>query len=332
MKKTLFTTSSTPSLHFQNIIPEMATIESMLYDIIARGENMVSKMCAHLLQSGGKRLRPLLVILSGKSLSPLDNNRLIVTGVAVELIHMASLVHDDVIDKSLSRRGSPTLNSLWDNQMAVLAGDYLFSKAFDLMTSHGLYQVLQLMTTAIQDMCAGEIEQASHFYDTKQKEEDYFDRIEKKTAKLIAACCQAGAIISQKDDDMATAMKIYGTNLGYTFQIADDLLDFTGNPAKLGKPICQDLTQGNLTLPVLYLLKHPQFGPWLKEIIINKKLDSANIKTISSILEETDILNQTYHVAKHCADVAKGELSKLPPSRYKDMLEMLTDMALDRSS
>ncbi len=289
-------------------------------------------MCTYLLESGGKRIRPLLIILSGKTINSHPNEGLVAAGTAAELIHMASLVHDDIIDQSFYRRGKPSLFSLWGEKNAVLAGDFLFAKAFEILASSGLFTVLQLMVEAIQEMCQGEIAQSEKLFQTDQKEEDYFDRIYQKTGKFLAFCCQAGAIITKAKSEKQSALKTYGTYLGYTFQIIDDLLDFTGESEVLGKPVYQDLAQGNLTLPVLYLLQHPEHGPRIQEIMSRRQLDSASCALIINLVQENGLLEQTYHVAEHCAATAKAQLTKIPAGIYNNALEYLIGKALDRRS
>lgn len=322
--------------NIQQMVPEMLQVEELLYQSIGTDQGIIREICTYLLKNGGKKLRPLLIVLCGKAIKSNDKNhyseKLIAAGTAVELIHMASLVHDDIIDKSLYRRGQPSVHSLWGQKNAVLVGDFLFAKAFDLLVSHQLFSVLQLMVKAIQEMCRGEIIQSTSLYQTDQNEEDYFQRIDQKTGKLLAACCQAGTIIAKANLSEETALKNYGTYLGYTYQIVDDLLDFTGNIAVLGKPVCQDLAQGNLTLPILYLIKHPEKGPWVKKVISQKELNPANLKLIMDLLNDHDLLTQSQKVANYCGDQAKKSLLELPTGIYRTMLEILIDKALQRTS
>jgi heptaprenyl diphosphate synthase len=315
-----------------NHIPEMNQVEELLYQTVAADKGTVGEMCTYLLESGGKRLRPLLTVLSGKALSPSPPKELTVAGAAVELIHMASLIHDDIIDQSLYRRGQPTIHSLWGQKNAVLAGDFLFAKAFDLLVSHRLFPVLKLMVAAIQEMCRGEITQSDYLFNTNQSGEDYFLRIEQKTGKLLSACCQSGAIIAGSNPEEETALKNYGTYLGYTYQIVDDLLDFSGNRENLGKPVCQDLAQGNLTLPVLYLMEHPEEGPWVRKIIENKDLNPAHCATIINLVQQTGLLEASQKTAVQCGENAKKELRKIPPGVYRNLLEEIVDKALNRTS
>lgn len=323
-------TQNNHKLPIQTILPEMSQVENLLEQLLGSATGSIFSICRHLLESGGKRIRPLLVILSAKTLDRGDRENLIAAGASVELIHMASLVHDDVIDRSDFRRGRPSVHALWGEKAAVLTGDFLFAKAFDLLVSHRLHSVLQLMVTVIQNMCTGEINQLHQAFDINQQQTDYFNRIENKTAKLLAACCQCGTIIAGASRHQIMAFDVFGTNLGYTFQITDDILDFTGQKDIMGKPICQDLRQGNLTLPILFLIQHPEHGPWMKEIISRQKLDKMNVETILTLLHQTESLKNSYQAAKDCAQAAKNALREFPQSLYREMLDQLVDKALDR--
>lgn len=317
-------------LGIKAFLPELISLESGLDEITRVGNVTIYEMCQSLLKSGGKRLRPLLVILCGKALNPRNIDPLISVGMAAELIHMASLIHDDIIDQSYYRRGKPTVNSRWGEKQAVLAGDFLFAQAFDLLAAEELSPVIKIMVATITDMCSGEIDQLNQAYNINLTEKDYFERIEKKTAKLISSCCLAGALVAGANREALDSLERYGTNLGYAFQITDDLLDFTGESSIMGKPSGQDLASGNLTLPVIYLLHHPKRGTWVKNIIAKKQLDSNNLQIIISLLQETGLLEQGYSIAKHCGEIAKNELAAIPPGKYRDLLEHIVDKALER--
>ncbi|MCR6545463.1 polyprenyl synthetase family protein [Dehalobacterium formicoaceticum] len=317
------------------LVPEMHQVEELLYQTLAEAQGTIGEMGTYFLNSGGKRLRPLLIILSGKATAPLTPEReknLIAAGAAVELIHMASLVHDDIIDQSLYRRGQPSVHALWGAKGAVLAGDFLFAKAFDILVSHNLFSVLKLMVLAIQEMCQGEILQSEQLFQTGQNEKDYFQRIEQKTGTLLAACCQSGALITQGNLRQVTGLKNYGTYLGYTYQITDDLLDFSGNSLDLGKPVCQDLRQGNLTLPILYLLQNQEAGSWVRQVIETKRLKPHHCAEILKILREEGFLLRTEEAAARCATMAKNELAGLSPSLNRTLLEIILEEALKRTS
>lgn len=309
---------------------EMADVEAALYQAVAASQGPITKMCLHLLESGGKRFRPLLVLLAGRCFGP-SSAALVNAAAAAELIHMASLVHDDVIDNSENRRGKPTLNALWDNRTSVLSGDFLFAKAFALLTDSGRFDILRLMVEAIEDMCEGEVEQALLVFNPNQTEQDYTERTKKKTAKLIAACCQSGAIIGQAEAPVVSALEEYGLYLGLAFQIADDILDYTGDPDALGKPVYQDLAQGNFTLPILYLLRNKKERQWLTQILSEGKLNPSVTEQITDVLKNSGALDYTYAKAYECRDRAKAALQVVPDSPFKAVLLNLADLALSRT-
>lgn len=311
-------------------LPEMAQVEENLYRIMLDAEGPAGEICAYLLKAGGKRLRPLLTLLSARCFSPQIPPPAITTAVAAELIHLASLIHDDIIDNADKRHGKLSLNARWGNKIAVLAGDYLFAKAFKILSQQGLYQVLELMIEAIEDMCNGEIEQALDSFNYDQEEESYYRKVRKKTGKLIAVCCQSGSLTGGAGAEEALCLRNYGLNLGYAFQIADDILDYTGQKETLGKPTGLDLAQGHLTLPLLNLLQDQAYGPWLKKILATKKLDETTRQAILEALWESGALKKAQAAALAFSQEACHCLEKLPPSRYRDTLKELALKAAQR--
>lgn len=311
-------------------LPEMAQVEENLYRIMMDAEGPAGEICAYLLKAGGKRLRPLLTLLAARCFAPQIPPPAITTAVAAELIHLASLIHDDIIDNADKRHGKLSLNARWGNKIAVLAGDYLFAKAFKILSQQGLYHILELMIEAIEDMCSGEIEQALDSFNANQKAESYYRKIRKKTGKLIAVCCQAGALTGGAREEDALCLRNYGLNLGYAFQIADDILDLTGQKETLGKPTGLDLAQGHLTLPLLNLLRDQAYGPWLKEILLAKKVDDTTRQAVLTALWESGALEKAQAAALAFSQKACHCLERFPPSRYRDTLKQLAIKAARR--
>jgi heptaprenyl diphosphate synthase len=246
------------SAQIHSLAPVMQAVEARLQEISSEHAGTLGAHAWHVIRAGGKRLRPLLVILCSSIDDP-SCQPLIDMAAAAELIHTASLIHDDIIDRSDSRRSVPTLNHLHGNHTAVLAGDFLFALAFGLLTRSRCPEALALMADAVQAMCQAEIEQKESLFQFSLTESMYLRRIEKKTAALLAACCGAGALAGGLEPEAVASLASYGRNLGLCFQITDDLLDFTGDSADLGKPAGSDLAQGILTLPVIYLLQNELF-------------------------------------------------------------------------
>ena len=316
-----------PALHFS----ELLFVEDQLQLVLNKADGLIQQTCVSLLQSGGKRIRPLLTLYSGMCFAPL-NPLMIQAAVAAELIHMASLIHDDVIDESATRRGKPTVNSRYGDHAAILTGDYLFAEAFNILSTHQLLSSMTYLVEAIQAMCHGEVNQADEQFSSFVNTQDYFSRIAKKTGILLAACCQSGAILAGALSEEMSLMREYGINLGYAYQITDDILDISGDTKALGKPVGADLINGNITLPILYLLNNPIYGNWLREIMNTRKVTGLGLQSIKEALICSGCMEQAYATATDCIDKAKSSLDTIPPSPYKSTLLNLADSILHRTS
>lgn len=232
-------------------------IERQLYKSIQGDDPLLSETSLHLLKAGGKRLRPVFVLLGAK-FGEYDINKLQYIAVPLELIHSASLVHDDVIDDAALRRGKPTVKSKWDNKIAMYTGDYIYAKALVLVTELKNPEIHRILAKALVQMSIGEMEQIRDFYNTNQTVRNYLLRIRRKTALLIAVSCQLGAIAAGVSKEHSRLLYQYGYNVGMAFQIRDDLLDLCGTEKAIGKPPGSDMRQGNITLPVIYTLQHSE--------------------------------------------------------------------------
>ncbi|MDR3543645.1 MAG: polyprenyl synthetase family protein [Desulfosporosinus sp.] len=320
-------TSTTSALQF----PELLFVEDQLQIVLDKADGLVQQTCVRLLQSGGKRIRPLLTLYSGMCFAPL-NPLMIQAAVAAELIHMASLIHDDVIDESATRRGKPTVNSLHGDHAAILTGDYLFAEAFNILSTHQLLNCMKYLVEAIQAMCDGEVNQASEQFSISVGTQHYFNRIAKKTGILLAACCQSGANLAGALAEDMTLMREYGLNIGYAYQITDDILDFSGDSESLGKPVGADLINGNITLPILYLLDNPTYGNWLEEIMQTRKISRQGLQSINEALISSGCIEQAYETATQCICKAKACLDKISGSPYRSVLIHLADSILQRTN
>lgn len=237
-------------IYFQ-LKADIDEIEKQLDDTIRSQEHLLEETSSHILKAGGKRIRPIFVLLSGK-FGHYDLSRLIKVAVPLEMIHMATLVHDDVIDDADKRRGISTVKSKWDNKLAMYTGDFLFSKALSFLTDLKEPRLHQVLSRAIMEMCIGEIEQVRDIHQWDVGLRPYLRRIKRKTALLISVSCELGAIAGKADPQTVYALRRYGYDVGMAFQITDDILDFTSTEKKLGKPAGSDMKQGNITLPALY--------------------------------------------------------------------------------
>jgi len=309
------------------LMPELKLVEKKLEETVTSKSSLMTNFTGQMLK-GGKRLRPLLIILSA-SFYPHSTISLVEAAAAAELIHTASLVHDDIIDKSFQRRGMPTINSEWGNHTAVLTGDFLFAKSFELLTKNKEYEILELMTYTISLMCEGEIEQAHKTWDCTKTENDYLEQIYKKTSFFISACCQAGGILCSMPHEELRHLADYGLHLGYAYQMTDDMLDFSSSPLT-GKPEENDLIQGNLNLPLLFLIKHPSYGERIKGIIQNRDLNPENMEFVRAAVHECGALEYTYQKSKERVMRAKANLQYLPPAPAKKVLLNLADYIINR--
>ncbi len=310
---------------------EMLLVENKLQEILSSAEGIIKNTCLALLNSGGKRIRPLLTMTSGMCFSRM-NNDMIDAAVATELIHMASLIHDDIIDNSSTRRNMATVNSQLGNNAAVLTGDFIFAEAFNILASSRLLPCMTLLVKAIKEMCDGEVNQASDQFITSVTTEHYFSRIAKKTAFLLAASCKSGAISAGATDEEIQLMGEYGLNLGYAYQIIDDILDFTGSEHLTGKPLGVDISNGNITLPILLLMEEPSYADWINSILLTRHVTACELDNISKALIQTNSLIKAYKIVDQYIDKAKSSLSSVSASYHRTYLLNLADQIRLRQS
>ncbi|MDH7479060.1 MAG: polyprenyl synthetase family protein [Syntrophomonadaceae bacterium] len=317
------------NLETQNTLSEIETgllglVESGLLDKARQAKEPVNELVLYILEAGGKRLRPRLALTCAAFGNPNLSN-LITTAISLEMIHMASLIHDDIIDESLTRRGRQTINRLWGNQVAVLAGDYLFSTAFHLLCSSRLYEILEILTHAVGLMCEGEINQASMTYNPNYTKEEYYSCIYRKTACLFAASCLAGATVAACSDSHRECLFQFGLNLGYAYQILDDLLDLIADAAELGKPTGSDLSRGLLTLPSILLLQDKVHGPWLRKKLEQKEEVSVYLRELRERLTASPALTGSLEHFQQHIRAAGNALLQLPAGKQREELRAMVD-------
>lgn len=321
-----YLTSGQLSLPELQGLDEIEQVERRLEEL-CRSDDRWTPLFADSIIAGGKRLRPALVVLGGSFL-PARSGELVDVAVAVELIHTASLIHDDVIDRAALRRSRPTVAARWGEQQAVLYGDFLFARAFSLLARPGRTNILDHLSQAISLMCEGEIEQYARRYDCQLTEAEYMLYIHKKTAFFLGACCQAGGQVCGLPAVQCRLLADFGLQLGYAFQMRDDLLDFCGTPAVTGKPVFQDLTEGYLTLPVIWLLRHPDHGPVLRSIIERREFGMESFALIRDGLETSGILEKIREKSRTIIHRAKRKLMLLPDRPPRAVLARLADRML----
>jgi heptaprenyl diphosphate synthase len=293
-------------------------------EVLKTDNSEIEKIIDYLLISSGKMLRPRMVYLTA-SLHPHDADLLRDMAVAIELIHLASLVHDDVIDRSQMRRGRDSLNKLWGNQRSVLTGDYLFATAFNLINEHNCRKVMESVSTTIQIMCSGEIKQLAMLFDTEISEADYYEKSYRKTACLFASSCKVGALTANMSTKEVSILEQFGLCLGYAYQIIDDVLDFVSESSLLGKPAGNDLLQGNITLPVIFAMQDKEKGSWIKHVIQSKTLSSETIPLLVKILLETGAIYKSIEVSHLFLKCGLKALDKFPMS---PAIQELREMSL----
>jgi geranylgeranyl pyrophosphate synthase len=308
-------------------IEALKQVEARLLEI-CRGDDSQTPLFSAVLQ-GGKRLRPALVVLFG-SFAPAPRDELVDVATATELIHTASLIHDDVIDQAGTRRGIPTVSARFGTHQAVLYGDFLFARAFGLLTQHSQNGILANMTRAISLMCEGEIEQAALRFDCSLSEAAYMAYVHKKTAFFLSSCCLAGAEVCGLSPVYQRNVTAFGLQLGYAFQLTDDLLDFCGTSEATGKPVLHDLSEGYLTLPVIRLLRTNSHGPLVRRIIEERNFTAENLEYVRKALEATGILDDVRRKARLLILRAKQNLARLPATAERSLLARLADRILHR--
>jgi heptaprenyl diphosphate synthase len=293
--------------------PELVKVENQLQLEVDSDHLLLKQTAQHLLEAGGKRIRPIFVLLAGR-FGEYNFDKLSKVAIALELIHMASLVHDDVIDNASTRRGYPTVKAEWDNLTAMYTGDYILARSLLLITQLDSAEMQKILSRAMVEMCEGEIEQIRDFFNIDQDLPNYLKRIKRKTALLISVSCHLGAIASKLDNKQANLLKMFGYHVGMAFQITDDILDFTATSEQLGKPAGSDLKQGNITLPVIYALQQtekPELAAKLKELILSKDLNN-HVDVAIKIVKESGGLDYAQKLSDQYLLKAFRALEKLP--------------------
>ena len=294
---------------------------------------LVKKMTDYHLDTGGKRLRALLTLGSAKLCNYSKGTRDINLAACVELIHSATLMHDDVIDNGTVRRGKKTLNKIWDNQSSVLVGDYLLSRCFEMMVEDGNLEVLKLLSSTSSKIAQGEVLQLQHKGEVDMLEETYLKIISAKTAELFAASTKVGAILSDTNNKQKEALEFYGRNLGLTFQIADDTLDYNSELKLFGKKIGKDFYEGKVTLPIILLFQKANIEEKkkLKDSFLKNTRDEKDLDYSLSLIKKYNIINACYQKAQHYINLASNSLSVFDDCEEKNILENLTSFSISRN-
>jgi octaprenyl-diphosphate synthase len=309
---------------------DLLAVDDVIRSELHSSVELINSISEHIIKGGGKRIRPMLTLLVARALSH-DTPKAISIAAIIELIHTATLLHDDVVDHSHLRRGLATANSIWGNAPSVLVGDFLYSRSFQMMVALQNMEVMDVLASTTNRIAEGEVLQLMHVHDPDLTEAQYFEIIDCKTAVLFSAASSLGVVITEGNADLKEAMRKYGEHLGRAFQLLDDLLDYSQDAATLGKNRGDDLAEGKTTLPLIYALQQStgEEAARLRAAIVDGKKEEFSF--VYELIQRTGALETLKNKAFHEIEQAKAQLKGLPPSVYKDALGALADFSLSRN-
>jgi len=310
---------------------DMQSVDALISESLASDVALVSQVSEYIVRSGGKRLRPLIVLLAARAMG-YDGPHHVRAAAIIEFIHTATLLHDDVVDGSAMRRGKASANAVFGNQASVLVGDFLYSRAFQMMVDIDNMAVMRILADATNTIAAGEVMQLMNVHDPDTDEDGYRQVIYRKTAKLFEAGAHIAAVLADRPESDRSAMVEYGRHLGTAFQLVDDALDFDASPEELGKNLGDDLAEGKATLPLIYAMREADKADreMIRQAVLEGGLDQ--LAEIQSVIEATGALDYTADQARTAADTAIAALDGLPETPYKQGLAIIADFAVRRRS
>ena len=312
---------------------DMKAVNALIQQQVDSDVALINQLGFYIVNSGGKRLRPLLTVLSARAMG-IDNNEHHTLAAIVEFIHTATLLHDDVVDESTMRRGRETANAIFGNQASVLVGDFLYTRSFQMMVSLKRMRVMEILSEATNQIAEGEVLQLMNCNDAGTTEARYFDVIYGKTARLFEAATQLAAVLTDQNEHIERAMQEYGKHLGTAFQLADDILDYMADSEEMGKNAGDDLAEGKPTLPLLYAMWHATNDG--DKALIQEAIEQSNglphLTRIQGIMEETGALDYTRQCAQKEVQMAIDSLSAIEDSKYKEALIALAHISIERTS
>ena len=326
--------ASSAYLELKNLLnKKLQRVEGVIDSKLKSDVSLIQKMSDHHLKSGGKRLRALLTLGSAKLTGYDLGSRDINLAACVELIHSATLLHDDVIDESVIRRGKKTTNFIWGNQSSILVGDYLLSRCFEIMVDDGDLEILKLLSSTSAKIAQGEVLQLQHRGEADMLEDTYIDIINLKTASLFSASTKTGACLAGSNDKEKKALESYGKNLGLAFQIADDALDYYGKDKFFGKEIGKDFFEGKVTLPLIIVFQkgNEEEREFLKEILHKEKRNEDDFSETLALINKYKSIEASMKRAEYFVNVSYDSLGIFPNSEDKRILQNLTSFSLNRS-
>ena len=321
-------------LELKNLVGSgLDNVSELIKQKLSSEINLIHKMTDYHLNSGGKRIRPLLTLAASKLCGYASGSRDVNLAACIELIHSATLLHDDVIDDSDLRRGIKTANAVWGNQSSILVGDYLFSRCFELMVDDGSTEILKLLSSTSSTIAQGEVLQLEHKGEIDMLEETYFNIINMKTAALFAAATRVGACIANKSKKEKDALESYGKNLGLAFQIADDALDYYSTQKVFGKEIGKDFFEGKTTMPLVIIFQkaNKEEKEFLKEIFKKEKRNKNDFSETLALINKYKAVKESLKRAEYFVNMSYGALGVFEDSKEKKILQNLTTFSLNRS-
>jgi octaprenyl-diphosphate synthase len=312
---------------------DFKAVDKFIVDQLYSNVPLVENIGHYIVDAGGKRLRPLLVLLAAKTCK-IDNQQHIALASVIEFIHTATLLHDDVVDMSSLRRGRPTVNEQWNNPSSVLVGDFIYSRAFQILVTLGSMKIMEIIADTTNRIAEGEVLQLISKNNPNPTEQNYMQVIQNKTAILFQAAGQCGAILSNASDEEELALTRFGMHMGTAFQLIDDVLDYAGDSESLGKNIGDDLAEGKPTLPLIYALEHgsAEQAELIRQALADEQLQDEKLNKVIKIVQECGALDYARKIAKSESDQALACLDVLPPSEYRDALTAMVNFSNTRSS
>ncbi len=310
---------------------ELDQMNKILVNRLDSNVDLINQMSHYIISSGGKRIRPLLLLLCARA-TDYDGDYHYSMAVVIELIHTATLLHDDVVDQSTTRRGQETANELWGNAPSVLVGDFLYSRAFEIMVEPNSMEIMKILSKATNQISEGEVLQLLNIKNANVTQREYYRVIERKTACLFKAACQIAGILSNSNQKVIEAMGKFGMHLGNAFQIIDDTLDYESDSNIIGKEVGDDLSEGKVTLPMIYALEKTTKSD--KKILTDaiQNADASNINQVVEILMSVNAFQYSRDIANKESNMALESIDILPSSKYKTALKLLCKLSLERSS
>ncbi len=311
---------------------DLKKVNQVIVDNMQSPVALIPQLAGHLVAAGGKRVRPVLT-LAGAKLCGYEGDRQVRLAASVEFIHTATLLHDDVVDESMLRRGRDSANAVWGNQSSVLVGDFLFARAFELMVTDGSLRVLKILSRASAVIAEGEVMQLLTTNDTETSEEAYLDVIRAKTATLFAAAARIGAVIADRPRVEEEALESYGMNLGIAFQLIDDVLDYSADQAALGKTVGDDFREGKISLPVVLAWRRgaPEERAFWRRTLEKLEQRDGDLEHAIALMEKRGALKDTVERARHYGAIARDALGIFPDGDIKDAMSEAIDFAIERA-